>query len=309
VYLADFGIAKDVHDRDNTMTRGAHGTPKWRAPESQQCTTDWSMKAADVYSLGMVLLNITTAISYGPLDEFDAMLCDMSHGGRMDKLNELLQKVEALALATQEFEDVKAPTFGPRHPVQLIRMMVSENPDQRPKISQVDNELIDLGGIDQVYHAQCCKASPRAISKRLNARYKEAIEERNHLRAENETLSKRVQVLEAKDATYESRIAHERKAVRQGASREEEPRSQAGRASTQATPHPTSRDRVPFETRPRRGRSTPPTADTSHSELRDRSTATSPNHSGTATQSCPISNQQRSRRPVDLLPNRGGFSC
>jgi serine/threonine protein kinase len=212
VYLADFGIAKDVHDRDNTMTRGAHGTPKWRAPESQQCTTDWSMKAADVYSLGMVLLNITTAISYGPLDEFDAMLCDMSHGGRMDKLNELLQKVEALALATQEFEDVKAPTFGPRHPVQLIRMMVSENPDQRPKISQVDNELIDLGGIDQVYHAQCCKASPRAISKRLNARYKEAIEERNHLRAENETLSKRVQVLEAKDATYESRIAHERKA-------------------------------------------------------------------------------------------------
>ncbi|KAL2264608.1 hypothetical protein VTJ83DRAFT_7118 [Remersonia thermophila] len=211
VYLADFGIAKDVHDRENTMTRGMQGTPKWRAPELQQCREDWSMKAADVYSLGMVLLSISTTISYGPLDEFDAMLCDVSRDGRIEKLNEFLRKIEALALATQAFEDVNAPTFGPKHPVELIRRMVSKDPSTRPVISQVDAELVELGGIDQAYHSHCCKWSSRFVTKRLNAKFKEAVEERNRLRAERERLNKRLQVLEAKDATYESRILHERK--------------------------------------------------------------------------------------------------
>ncbi|KAL1840948.1 hypothetical protein VTJ49DRAFT_7607 [Mycothermus thermophilus] len=211
VYLADFGIAKDVHDRENTMTRGMQGTPKWRAPELQQCKADWSMKAADVYSLGMVLLSILTIISYGPLDEFDAMLCDVSRDGRIEKLKEFLHKIEGLALATQEFEDVKAPTFGPRHPVGLIQRMVSENPSVRPFISEVNTELVELGGIDQVYHSHCCKSSPRFVTKRLNAKYKDAVEKLNRLQAERDLLNKRLQILEDNRDTYEERIQHERK--------------------------------------------------------------------------------------------------
>lgn len=211
VYLADFGIAKDVHDRENTMTRGLQGTPKWRAPELHQSKTDWSMKAADIYSLGLVLLNISTAVNYGSLDEFDALLGDVSRDGRDEKLRAYVRKLEGLALATQEVDDVDAPTFAPKHILRLASKMVSKEPSARPVIFQVDTELVELGGIDQIYHFHCCKKNSRFVTARMNAKLKAVAEDRIHLRAEHEEMAKRLQVLEAKDVTYESRIMHERK--------------------------------------------------------------------------------------------------
>ncbi|KAL2021674.1 hypothetical protein VTK56DRAFT_6766 [Thermocarpiscus australiensis] len=211
VYLADFGIAKDVHDRDHTMTRGQAGTPKWRAPELHQNQDDWSMKAADVYSLGMVLLNIATVVHGAPLDDFDAMLGDLSPRGRADKLHDYLPKLEHLALATQEVEDVNAPTFGPKHIINLVSRMLSSEPSSRPVIFQVDSELVELGGIDQVYHSPCCKKSSRFLAERMNTRFKFVVDERDRLRAEHREMAKRLEVLEAKDVTYESRIVNERK--------------------------------------------------------------------------------------------------
>ncbi|KAI8226794.1 hypothetical protein K4K55_008334 [Colletotrichum sp. SAR 10_96] len=60
VYLADFGIARDVNDQEKTTTIGHQGTPKWRASEIYDLK-DWSMKSADIYSLGLIYLNIATA--------------------------------------------------------------------------------------------------------------------------------------------------------------------------------------------------------------------------------------------------------
>jgi serine/threonine protein kinase len=210
VYLADFGIAKDVHDRENTMTRGLQGTPKWRAPELHQSKTDWSMKAADIYSLGLILLNISTTVYYGSLDEFDALLVDVSADGRDEKLCGYLRKLEGLALATQEVDDVDAPTFAPKHIIHLASRMVLKDASSRPVIFQVDTELVELGGIDQVYHFPCCKKNSRFVTSRMNAKLKAVAEERNRLRTEREAMAKRLQVLEAKDVTYESRIMHER---------------------------------------------------------------------------------------------------
>jgi serine/threonine protein kinase len=211
VYLADFGIAKDVHGRDSTMTVGIQGTPKWRAPELHQNTTDWSMKAADIYSLGLVLLNMFTVIHNAPLDEFDILLDDVSVNGRAEKLRKYLPKLEGLALATQEVDDANAPTFGPKHIVGLASRMVSKEPSSRPVIFQVDSELVELGGLDQVYHFQCCKRSTRFLTERMNTKLKVAAEERDRLRAEHGQMAKRLQVLEAKDETYERRLTNERK--------------------------------------------------------------------------------------------------
>ncbi|KAH6640385.1 kinase-like domain-containing protein [Chaetomium tenue] len=211
VYLADFGIAKDVHDRENTMTRGLQGTPKWRAPELHQSKTDWSMKAADVYSLGLILLNIFTVIYNAPLDEFDALLGDVSVDGRAEKLERFLPKLEGLALASQEVDDANAPTFGPKHIVDLASRMVSKEPGSRPVIFQVDSELVELGGLDQVYHFQCCKRSSRFLTERINTKLKVVAEERDRLRVEHEQMAKRLQVLEARDETYERRLENERR--------------------------------------------------------------------------------------------------
>jgi serine/threonine protein kinase len=211
VYLADFGIAKDVHDRENTMTRGLQGTPKWRAPELHQSKTDWSMKAADVYSLGLILLNIFTVVYNAPLDEFDALLGDVCVDGRAEKLEKFLPKLEGLALASQEVDDANAPTFGPKHIVGLASRMVSKEPGSRPVIFQVDSELVELGGLDQVYHFQCCKRSSRFLTERINTKLKVVAEERDRLRVEHAQMAKRLQVLEARDETYERRLENERR--------------------------------------------------------------------------------------------------
>lgn len=212
VYLADFGIAKDVHDRDNTMTIGVQGTPKWRAPEVQQHDADWSMKAADVYSLGLILLNVFTVIHDAPLDEFEAILEDVSGDGRAAKLDKYLPKLERLALASQEVDDANAATFGPKHIIGLAARMVSPRPSSRPVIFQVDSELVELGGLDQIYHSKCCKRSSRFLTERMNTKLKVVAEERDRLRAEHDQMARRLQVLEAKDETYEHRLQNERKA-------------------------------------------------------------------------------------------------
>jgi len=212
VYLADFGIAKDVHNRDNTMTRGVQGTPKWRAPELQENKADWSMKAADVYSLGLILLNIFTVIYDAPLDDFDAILGDVSVDGRAEKLHDFLPKLEHRALASQDVDDANAATFGPKHIVGLAGRMVSKEASSRPLIFQVDAELVELGGLDQIYHSRCCKRSSRFLTERMNTRLKVVAEERDRLQAERGQIAKRLQVLEAKDETYEHRLMNERKA-------------------------------------------------------------------------------------------------
>ncbi|KAK3361711.1 kinase-like domain-containing protein [Lasiosphaeria ovina] len=212
VYLADFGIAKDVNDRDHTMTLGQQGTLKWRAPEIYQIETEWSMRAADVYSLGLVLLNIATILYGATMADFDAVVGDLSPRGRAEKLRQYHIKLEPMALATQEVEDVNAPTFAPKHIIGLTSNMLSLDPSARPVVDQVDTELVELGGIDQIYHSPCCKKRSRFVTDRMSTRYKQAVEERNRLRIEYGDLAKRLEVLERKDETYESRIQNERRA-------------------------------------------------------------------------------------------------
>ncbi|VBB80329.1 Putative Serine/Threonine protein kinase [Podospora comata] len=219
VYIADFGIAKDVGERDHTMTRGPAGTPKWRAPELNQVQCDWSMQAAEVYSLGLVLLNIATVIHGGDLADFDEIIADLTLRGRDDKINAYLPKLERLALATQEVQDVNAFTFAPKHTLRLVSRMLHLDAERRPSIFQVDAELIDLGGVEQVYHSHCCKKSARFVTDRINTKIRALVDERDRLKADHMNMAKRLEVLEAKDDTYESRILKERNAQAENVAR------------------------------------------------------------------------------------------
>lgn len=213
VYLADFGIAKDVNSRDHTMTMGAQGTPKWRAPEIHSSRDEWSMKAADVYSLGLVLLEIATVLYRGNLADFDVVVGDLTSWGRAEKLAQYHPRLEAMALATQEVEDAHAPSFSPKHVVGLTARMLSSEPSKRPVVDQVDTELVELGGIEQIYHSSCCKRSSRFVTDRINTKYRQAIDEQNRLRIAHAPMAKRLEVLERMEETFISRIDNERKAA------------------------------------------------------------------------------------------------
>ncbi|KAF9880561.1 hypothetical protein CkaCkLH20_01603 [Colletotrichum karsti] len=155
VYLADFGIARDVTDQERTTTIGHQGTPKWRAPEICD-PEDWSMRAAEIYSLGLIYLNIATAVYNGNLSTFDTILEDPAPESRVEKLRNYQEQLAVEALATQQFHDSKAPTVTPRHILDLTKRMLSPEPASRPDAFQVDVELVDLGGIEQN-----CMADPQ----------------------------------------------------------------------------------------------------------------------------------------------------
>lgn len=213
VYLADFGIARDVHDRDHTNTLGPQGTPKWRAPEILNQDDEWSMKAADVYSLGLILLNIATVLYGAELADFDSVIGELSPRRRAEKLDGYTSKLEGMALATQAVSDPNAPTFAPRHILGLTSRMVSMEPSRRPVATQVDADLVELGGLDQVYHSACCKRSRRHVLDRMSHRLKLVTDDRNRLLSDNRTMGKRLDELERKDETYESRIQKERNSL------------------------------------------------------------------------------------------------
>ncbi len=193
------------------MTFGLQGTPKWRAPEICDPQDEWSMKAADIYSLGLVLLNIATVLYGADMTEFDAAIDDLAPRTRAEKLRQYQAKLEKLALATQEVDDHRAPTFAPKNIIGLTGRMLASNPTDRPRADEVELELVDLGGVQQIYHGACCRKSSRFVTERLNTRFKVALGERDQLRAENQVLTKKLDVLTAKDETYESRIQNERK--------------------------------------------------------------------------------------------------
>ncbi|TEA19500.1 Sperm motility kinase [Colletotrichum sidae] len=204
VYLADFGISRDVNDQEKTTTVGNQGTPKWRAPETYGMK-DWSMKSADIYSLGLIFINAATAIYHGNLSSYYAILEDTGPQSRAGKLHSYHQQLTIHARATQKFQDFKAPTVAPRHILDLTRRMTLLDPGSRPRAEQVDQELVDLGGIEQVYHNACCRKNMLHVSKRIDRRYAALQSERLALGLENDSLRKEISALKGMDETFRMR--------------------------------------------------------------------------------------------------------
>ncbi|KAK1574733.1 kinase-like domain-containing protein [Colletotrichum navitas] len=210
VYLADFGIARDFHGQENTATMGLHGTPKWRPPEAY-VPEEYSTQCADIYCLGLIYLNIATLVFHGDLNNFHSVVGDLLPHSRAEKLAAHQEQLALHALATQRFHDVKRPTVAPRHILGLTGKMVSSDPKARPRADQVDQELVDLGGIEQVYHNSCCRKSARFVGNRIDVRLAAAAAENAQLRPEKERLQKEVKSLRAMDETYRLRLENQEK--------------------------------------------------------------------------------------------------
>ncbi|KAF5964538.1 serine/threonine protein kinase [Fusarium bulbicola] len=213
VYLADFGVSRDVSGQDQTMTEGVPGTERWRAPELY-ANSGSSMQLSDMYSLGLVFLNIATVLYNVRLAEFDEALRYPSRNTqeeqlleREKKLNAHLEKLTSHALVTPPFMFTYEgqETVRPRPVVNLIARMITPNPKNRLHAYKIDDKLSMLGGIHQIYHGECCK---RPISW-VEDKWDKKLTALTSLRKENDRLKQKVSELEGRDRTYESRVRRE----------------------------------------------------------------------------------------------------
>lgn len=216
VYLADFGISRDVSGQDQTTTDGLPGTERWRAPELYGDHGS-SMQLSDIYSLGLVYLNIATALYNVRLGEFNATL-DYSSTAfrgeqlkiREEKIKMHLEKLTRHALVTPPFMFTYEgqETVRPRPLVNLISHMVATSPRNRPQADKVDEKLSMLGGIHQIYHAECCKRPMSWVEDRWDRKFTTI----SNLKKENDQLHKKIDELRGRDETYETRLQNERRA-------------------------------------------------------------------------------------------------
>ncbi|RFU81559.1 serine threonine kinase [Trichoderma arundinaceum] len=216
VYLADFGISKDVSGQDQTTIDGNPGTEKWRAPELYS-ENGSSMQLSDIYSLGLVYLNIATVLYNVRLTEFDDALtyhADLSRSEKLaireEKLRRLLEKLTSYALVTPQFMFTYEgqETVRPRPLVNLIAKMISPTPRTRLPADKVDEKLSMIGGIHQIYHGECCKRPISWVEDKWDKKFVALMS----LRAENDDLKKKIAELHGRDETYEKRLENARKA-------------------------------------------------------------------------------------------------
>lgn len=215
VYLADFGISRDVSGQEHTMTEAMPGTVQWRAPEFYSASES-SMQLSDIYSLGLVFLNIATVLYNARLSEFDAVLRYDDRYARVEqlatrehRLNIHLERLVGHALVTPPFMFTYEgkETVRPRPLTSLIARMVSSSPRNRLPADKVDDKLSMLGGIHQIYHAECCKRPISWVEDKWDRKFASLAS----LQTENDRLRKRIDELEGKDATYELRLKSARR--------------------------------------------------------------------------------------------------
>ncbi|EHK21427.1 uncharacterized protein TRIVIDRAFT_11850, partial [Trichoderma virens Gv29-8] len=209
VYLADFGISKDVSGQEQTAIEGEPGTEKWRAPEHYSKSS--SMQLSDIYSLGLVYLNIAAVLYNIRLAEFDDALVYPDHLNRSDKLAVREQKLGSLLqkVASSASEIPQEITQSQRL-VDLITNMISPTPHTRLPANKINERLYILGGTHQIYYNECCK---RPISWIEDT--DEKLATLASIRAENEDLKMKITELCNKETMYEEQLENTKKAHEQ----------------------------------------------------------------------------------------------
>ncbi|KAI0133873.1 kinase-like domain-containing protein [Xylariales sp. AK1849] len=210
VYLADFGISRDVNDQDHTRTYLENGSLKWLSPERLFPQDDWSMQSADIYSLGLVFLNMATIMYCARQSGLFDVLEQKDRHVRLQHLDAYLEELQKLALVTQEFADENAHTYAPKHVVGLTKRMMSPEPSKRPSMAKVNEELATLGGVEQIYHGSCCRVPARSMTQLLDRKYAQACDERRRLAEENDRMTRRLHTLESREEMYNMRVENER---------------------------------------------------------------------------------------------------
>ncbi|KAH7346640.1 kinase-like domain-containing protein [Rhexocercosporidium sp. MPI-PUGE-AT-0058] len=216
VYLADFGIARDVKDTEDSITSGRCGTASWIAPEVHD-EERHSMSHADIWSLGFIFLNIASLLYGETLDQFEDIMKEKNWAIKYNMLPAYLHDLRTKAIAAS-LENQDQPNFNCKHIMTLIDQMLQFNPDDRPDAKEVNERLLELGGLDQIYHLSCCHKKNSLISQVINKKLKSAYESDTtsatllaQMRTELEAKQKRIEELESINGTWQQRIEKERK--------------------------------------------------------------------------------------------------
>jgi serine/threonine protein kinase len=148
LYVTDFGLSRDTADASSSVTNGIErGTYKYCAPEVARYEPRG--RAADVYSLGCMFLEINTVqrrLSLTAFDDFRMENEDRSFQNNHQKLLEWMSKLRQIS--------IDIPACGVFDMVDIIEKMVAPNPSNRPAIGAVCSSLYVLG--DLVYFGRCC---------------------------------------------------------------------------------------------------------------------------------------------------------
>lgn len=163
VYLADFGIARDVRETEDSITCTRQGTLSWLAPEVHD-EEQHHMSPADVWSLGFIFLNVAAVLYSQSLDDYEKIMRERDWELKYELLPKYLLnlRVKATAAALENHED---PSFNVKHLISLIDGMLKYKPEERPTASEVNEQLSEFGGLDQIYHLPCCHKKNDYLSK------------------------------------------------------------------------------------------------------------------------------------------------
>lgn len=162
VYLADFGISRDLKDSTHSVTDSCVGwSPGYVAPEVE----DRGMhhpSSADIYSLGCIFLNVATVL-YGCTRSQCGDVMSEKYTTRAAKIEHYLNDLRPLAVKSGKAHE-HSLTCMPKHLLGLTEAMLAHEPSLRPTASHVNAALHEIGGIDQIYHGVCCKKDTTYVS-------------------------------------------------------------------------------------------------------------------------------------------------
>ncbi|KAJ8105363.1 hypothetical protein OPT61_g10225 [Boeremia exigua] len=150
LYLSDFGSATDFSLLSQSATDNERGTPRYFAPE----VAEWkkSGRAADIFSLGCVLLEILVLHQDGTLDRLR-----VDRSTRNPAFHANLENIDAW-LPTKHPDDMSFCDF---HLTKAIRSMLSQTPEKRPRVDQLlDNmRLADMmkDSTHSSFFEACCR--------------------------------------------------------------------------------------------------------------------------------------------------------
>ena len=160
LYVTDFGLSRDTADTSSSVTDSIErGTYMYCAPEVARYKP--RCRAADIYSLGYVFLEINTVHRRLSLDDFENFRTENN-----DRSYQSPRRLDEwkLKLRPTQLTDIDC---GIIDIVGIINKMVLPNAKDRPVIRVVCSSLYLLG--DLVYFGKCCPSN----------RYQELVE--NHL--------------------------------------------------------------------------------------------------------------------------------
>lgn len=163
VYLADFGVARDVKESENSITSQRYGTPLWMAPEVHG-GMNHRRSLADIWSLGSIFLKILSVLYEEGLEKYDEIMTEQDWKKKYEVLSEYLKRLKSRGEAAG-FQHPEAQTFSSKHTINLVEKMLDFSPEHRPCADKVNFMLTELGGLDQIYHLQCCHKPNSAITE------------------------------------------------------------------------------------------------------------------------------------------------